>query len=259
MSSNVAIVVDQVKYENKSYWRNPLAAVFTFGFPLVLFVILVGVTRSATDKQDLGKGVHLAQYLTPSVLAYAVMSATFVFMTLTLVRQREAGVLKRMRGTPLPSWALIGGFIGNALIIASLLALVCVVFAVTVYGVSLPASHILPLIVTIAISAICFCALGLAVSTFIPNIDAAPAMVNIPFFLLVFISGTYFPVTGTMATIAGYFPLRPFTHALYYEIFNPYAAHGSGWSGHDLGSLAIWGAASVFVAIRRFQWTPRRG
>lgn len=259
MSSTVALIADQVKYENKSYWRNPLAAVFTFGFPLVLFVILVGVTKGSTDKQDLGKGVHVSQYLTPSVLAYAVMSATFVFMTLTLVRQREAGVLKRMRGTPLPAWALIGGFIGNALIIASLLSTVCVVFAVTAYGVSLPASHVLPLIVTIVIGAICFCALGLAISTFIPNVDAAPAMVNVPFFLIVFISGTYFPVTGTMAHIAAWFPLRPFTVALYYHVFDPFAASSSGWAWRQIGSLAIWGAASVFVAVRRFQWTPRRG
>jgi ABC-2 type transport system permease protein len=259
MTRNLALVGAQVRYENKSYWRNPLATVFTFAFPLVLFVILVGVTKGATDTKDLGPGVHLPQYLTPSVLAYAVMSATFVFMTLTLVRQRESGVLKRMRGTPLPAWALIGGVIGNALIIATLLSVVCVGFAVTAYGVSLPASHILPLVVTIAVGAAAFCALGVGVSSFIPNVDAAPAMVNVPFFLIVFISGTYFPVTGTMAHIASWLPLRPFTVALYYHVFNPFATHSSGWAPHQLESLALWGVGGAIVAIRRFKWAPNRG
>ena len=50
--SDVALVANQIRYEQKSYWRNPLAAGFTFLFPLVLFLILVGVTKSSTDTKD---------------------------------------------------------------------------------------------------------------------------------------------------------------------------------------------------------------
>ncbi len=105
--SDVALVATQLRYEQKSYWRNPAAAFFTFAFPLVLFFILVATAGSQRDK-DLG-GVKLAQYYTPSILSFAVMSACFLNIALNLVRQREDGVLKRMRGTPLPAWALIGG------------------------------------------------------------------------------------------------------------------------------------------------------
>jgi ABC-2 type transport system permease protein len=259
MSSDVALIGTQIKYEQKSYWRNPGAAFFTFAFPLVFFFILVGTTQGSTDKKDLGAGVNLAQYYTPSILGYAVMSACFLSIAMTLVRQREAGILKRMRGTPLPSWALIGGIIGNAVIVTTLLSVVCVVFAITVYGVSLPAAHILPVAVTIALAALTFCALGIAVSSLIPNIDSGPAIVNLPYFVMVFISGTYFPISGTMAHIAAYLPLRPFIVALYYHAFNPLTANSSGWAPHQLGSLALWGVGSTIFAIRRFQWTPRRG
>jgi ABC-2 type transport system permease protein len=258
MSSDAALIGSQVRYEQKSYWRNPLAAGFTFLFPLVLFFILVGVTQSQTDKADLGIGVHLAQYLTPSVLGYAVMSACFMSVAMTLVRQRESGILKRMRGTPVPAWAIIGGIIGNAVIVAALLSLVSIVFAVTVYGVSLPAANILPVIVTIALASVTFCALGVAVSTIIPNVDSGPAIVNVPYFLLVFISGTYFPISGTMAHIAAWLPLRPFISAMYYHDFNPLNT-GGGWAWHQLGSLALWGVGSTVYAVRRFRWTPRRG
>jgi ABC-2 type transport system permease protein len=255
MSSDVALVGMQVRYEQKSYWRNPSAAFFTFAFPLVFFVILVGAAGGGHS--SVIRGVKLSQYYTPSVLAYGVMSACFLNIALTLVRQREFGVLKRMRGTPLPSWALIGGVIGNAMIVATLLSLLCIVFAIVVYGVSLPASHILPLIVTIALAALAFCALGVAVSSLIPNLDSGPAIVNLPYFVIVFISGTYFPINGGLAKVAAYLPLRPFIVAMF-KAFDP-TNNGTAWAPHQLGSLAIWGVVATVFAVRNFRWTPRRG
>lgn len=255
MSSDFALVATQIRYEQRSYWRNPAAAFFTFAFPLVFFFILVGAAGGGHDKA-LGAAVQLKQYYTPSVLAYGVMSACFLSIALILVRQRELGILKRMRGTPLPSWALIGGIIGNAMIVATLLSVVCVGFARIVYGVHLPAAHIFPLIVTIALASLVFCALGIAVSSLIPNMDAGPAIVNLPYFVMVFISGTYFPINGTMAKIAAYLPLRPFIVAIFRD-FNPVYFGASGWSLHQLGSLALWGIGSTIFAVRRFRWTPR--
>jgi ABC-2 type transport system permease protein len=256
MSSDIALVGTQVRYEQKSYWRNPSAAFFTFAFPLVFFFILVGAAGGGHD-DVLGEGVKLAQYYTPSILAYGVMSACFLNIAMSLVRQREFGILKRMHGTPLPSWALIGGVIGNAMIVATLLSAVCIVFAIVVYGVTLPLSHVLPLAVTIALAALVFCALGVAVSSLIPNIDSGPAIVNLPFFILVFISGTYFPIDGTMAKIASYLPLRPFILAMF-KAFNPFTT-GSAWAPSQLGILVLWGIGSTIFAIRHFRWTPRRG
>jgi ABC-2 type transport system permease protein len=256
MSSDAALVGMQIRYEQKSYWRNPTAAFFTFAFPLVFFIILVGVAGGGHDADVLGTGVKLAQYYTPSVLAYGIMAACFLNVAITLVRQREFGVLKRMRGTPLPAWALIGGIIGNAMIVAALLAAVTVTFAIIVYGVSLPISHLLPLIVTIALASLVFCALGIAVSSLIPNMDSGPAIVNLPFFILVFISGTYFPINGTMEKVASYLPLRPFIVAMY-KAFNPLLV-GSAWAPRQLASLAIWGVLATLFAVRHFRWTPRR-
>jgi ABC-2 type transport system permease protein len=256
--SDLALIGSQIRYEQKSYWRNPAAAFFTFAFPLVFFFILVGLAGGQHDNKDLGAQTLLKQYYTPSVLAYAVMSACFLSIALTLVRQREFGILKRLRGTPLPSWALIGGIIGNAMIVSTLLSVVCVVFAKLVYGVKLPAAHILPLVVTIALASLVFCALGIAASSLIPNMDAGPAIVNLPYFVMVFISGTYFPISGTLAKVAAYLPLRPFIVAMFRD-FNPVYFGASGWSFHQLGSLVLWGVGSTIFAVRRFRWTPRRG
>ena len=100
-------------------------------------------------------------------------------------------------------------------------------------------------------------ALGIAASSLIPNMDAGPAIVNLPYFVLVFISGTYFPISGGLAKVAAWLPLRPFIVAMF-KAFDPRTT-GSAWSPHQLGSLLIWGVVGTVFAARHFRWTPRRG
>jgi ABC-2 type transport system permease protein len=111
--------------------------------------------------------------------------------------------------------------------------------------------------VDIMVAALAFCALGIAVSTLIPNMDAGPAIVNLPYFILVFISGTYFPVTGTLGHVANYFPLRPFILAMY-RCFDP-TNRASLWPAHDLLTVVIWGVVGAYLAARHMRWSPNRG
>jgi ABC-2 type transport system permease protein len=245
----------QIGYEQKSYWRNPAAAFFTFAFPLVFFFILTGVAGGQTDN-DLGQGVHLSQYYTPSILSYAIMSACFLSIAMNVVRKREGGILKRYRGTPLPTTALLGGFIGSAVLIALLLSVVVIFAGVVVFGVHLQAAKLPAIALIVVLAALVFCALGIAVSSLIPNDDSGPAIVNLPFFILVFISGTYFPVSGTLAKVADWFPLRPLIDGLEQQ-FLP-GAPGVNTFGHDVLVLVIWGVASTVFAVRHFKWVPNR-
>jgi ABC-2 type transport system permease protein len=253
--NDVRLLLRQIRYEQLTYWRNPASAFFTFAFPLMFFFIFASIFGSKHNG-DLG-GVKTIQYYTPSILGYAIMSACFVNIALMLSVRRDAGILKRLRGTPLPPWAFVGGIVGSSLIISAALTVVSLVFARLVYGVKLPAGHLLPVLLTILVAAIAFCAIGVAVSSLIPNADAGPAIINLPYFVLVFLSGTYFPVTGNLAKAASYFPLRPFIQALY-RSFDPHV-HGSLWAWHDVQTILIWGAVGVVVAVRRFRWEPRRG
>lgn len=260
--SELALIGTQIRYEQKSYWRNPSAAFFTFAFPMVLFFIFLSTAGQQNDKSDLGTYVHnghrvgvkLVQYYSPSILSYAVMSACFLAVALMLVRQREAGILKRMRGTPLPAWAYLGGVIGSSVIVAALLSAVCMLLAVGVYGAWFPVGHIAPLAVTIVLAALTFCALGIAVSSLIPNVDSSQAIVNLPYFVLVFISGAYFPISGGLAKVSKDLPLRPMIVSMY-KVFDPTNTGGI-WDGRDLLVLALWGVASIVFAVRNFRWTP---
>jgi ABC-2 type transport system permease protein len=120
------------------------------------------------------------------------------------------------------------------------------------FGAPLP-THWAAIAAALVLGAACFCALGVAVASLIRNAEAAPAVVQLVLFPLLFISGTYLPIHSSMLDrVAGLLPVRPFNQAL----LGPFAHH-TGFAWHSLGVLAGWGAAGALVAIRRFRWDPR--
>src|SRR5437763_9904950 len=101
------------------------------------------------------------------------------------------------------------------------------------YGLTFP-GHYSALADSLFVGAVTFTALGVMVSTFVPNADAAPAVVNAVFFPILFLSGTFFPVApdSTVARIADAFPIRHFNLAVF-DAFDPRSphgiSHGFGW------------------------------
>jgi len=168
---------------------------------------------------------------------------------------RDEGILKRMRGTPLPAWAYLAGRILHAVVIALLLVIIVAGFGALFYGVDVPWSHLPELLLTLVLGAATFCALGLALTAIVPNADAAPAVVNATILPLLFISNVFIRLDGAPAwidAISSFFPVRHFADAM----LDVYA--GSGFAWLDLGVMAAWGVAGVLVALRFFSWEPRQ-
>ncbi|MFN2569588.1 MAG: ABC transporter permease [Candidatus Dormibacteria bacterium] len=255
--SNLALVGRQVTYEQRSFWRNPASAFFTFVFPIMFLIILGSVFRTGTVQVS-GRTVASNEYYIPTLVAFGIMGSCFTNIAISMSIRRDTGVLKRLRGTPLPPWALMCGLIGSSVIISLILVGLTTAFGMLVYGVSAP-RHIAALALALATGAMCFCVLGLAMSALIPNADAAPAIVNVVFLPLVFISGTFFvvPTESFFTTIARLFPVRHFTDAVLAG-FDPAANQGQGLAGMDLLVVAVWGLAGILVTVRWFRWEPVR-
>ncbi len=126
------------------------------------------------------------------------------------------------------------------------------------YGVHGPA-HWLPFIVTLVVAMLCYSALGVGVSTLVPNADAAGPMVSLTFFILVALSGLWFPIApgSGLATFADYFPIRHLIDALVGSFTGQ--AGTPLWPWRDLGVMAIWGVGGAIVGLRRWSWSPKRG
>jgi ABC-2 type transport system permease protein len=245
----------QIYYEQLSFWLNPIGAIFTVGFAVV-FLVLLGAT-AGTSRISFYGNIRTIQYYVPGFVAYGVMATCFNSLTVTLVVRRETGLLKRLRLSPLPTWAMLAGIAGNALLISAIQVALLLTIGRLGYSVVLP--HNVPaLVVALLVGVICFSALGVATSTLIPNQEAAGPVVGIVFFVLLFLSGLWYPLQSgsILARISAYFPIRHLITAT----FAPFNSQPgvTGWAWGDIETMAIWGVAGVIVALRRWRWAPRR-
>src|SRR5690349_19434162 len=123
-------------------------------------------------------GLTAAQFYTPAIVAFSIVNACFTSLAMTTVAVREEGILKRIRGTPMPSLVYLTARICHSVLIGLLLVVVVSAFGALVYAVPFPWDQIPMLVLVLLLGSACFCALGLAISGFVPNERAAPAVVN---------------------------------------------------------------------------------
>lgn len=221
----------------------------------MLFVLFASIFNGS--KESALGGIKGIDYYTPTITAYGVMSACFVNLAITATFRRDQGLLKRVRGTPLSPLGYLGGLVANAVVISVILAVIIIAFGVGAYGASPPRDWV-GLVVTVLVGAAVFCVLGFATTALIPNADAAPAIVNLIFFVLIVISGGFFPIASTSvrSQIAQVFPLRHFIDATF-AAFDP-RRNVSAFPWSDVGIMAAWGAAGLVVATRWFRWEARK-
>ena len=250
----------QVRWEQKQFWRNPPAAVFTFVFPLMLLFIFSVLFSNERDNNLPGNPKFVQVYV-PAIVGFGLISACYTNLGFTLCLRREQGILKRKRGTPLSATQYIGGMIGNVLIISVILSVITIVVGVMVFGITFPhvGERLLTLIIVLLAGAFCFSAWGVAISTLVPNEEAAPAIINIVLFPLLFISGTFARVKPDSGVdrVAQLFPIRHLNKAL--EAIFRQDTTGEAWRPRYLLALFGWGAAGIVVSLARFRWEPRAG
>jgi hypothetical protein len=94
------LLLRQVRYQNKLFLRNPFSAFFALAFPL-MFLLLFG---SLNGNEPIGArgGIRFAQFLTPGLLVFAVVSTCYTGLAVGVAMNRDLGILKRIRGTPCP-------------------------------------------------------------------------------------------------------------------------------------------------------------
>ena len=254
--SAVALVAHQFRYDQKVFWRNPASVFFTVLLPLIFLFIFATIFGNEDIEE---RGVKTTTYYVPAIISLAVISATTQSLAINLTEDRERGLLKRIRGTPLPAPVFVAGRVGNSLVVSLLMVVLVALIGKLVYDVSLPDQTIPAVVITLAVGAFSFCCLGFALTALIPSEDAAPAISNAVVLPLYFISGVFIPdseIPSGVLQVADVFPIRHFFEAF----FTAWDPNTTG-SGIELGHLAIvaaWGVAGLALALRAFRWEPRR-
>ena len=245
---DVALTLRQAVYVNRAFWRNPAAAFFTFAFPLIFLVIFTTIF-----------GREAARFFTAGILTLSIVSATFTNIAMSVTLAREEGILKRVRGTPLPPFAYLAARMLHAVAIGLVLAVIVMAYGALAARVEVPWAGLPTLAAALIVGSAALCALGLAVSSVIPNADAAPAVVNAAVLPLYFISNVFTPadqLPGWLDALSRAFPVRHLADA----VASVYAAAPGApeLPALELAVVAAWGIGAALFAARFFRWEPRR-
>jgi ABC-2 type transport system permease protein len=248
VADTLALAWHQYRLERRMFWRNPTAAFFNFVLPL-LFLALFGAIF-AGDRKNL-------EVIVPGIAGLSIMSTTFTALAMNMTFLREQGVLKRMRGTPLPSGAYLAGIAANAVTNAFVQVAIVVLAGRAVFGIGWPRDG-LALVVFVAAGVVCLAALGVAWSHVIPNFDAAPAYVNIVFLPVIFISGVFYDAHEGPQFLRDIGAALPLTHII--DGLSGAMVKGTGLADHvsDMVVIAVWAIAGLVLAVRGFSWESRR-
>ena len=251
----MSMTATQVRYVNKAFWRNPARAFFTFAFPLMFLVIFTSLLGNGTVQIG-SLTVKQSTYYVAAMAAFGVITACFNNIALTVAFQRDAGILKRTNGTPLPGWAFLASRVVHATLVAVLLVLVTAAFGRLAYSAHLPTGTTLAeFAVMVLVGAASFCALGLAITAAMPNADAANAIVFATIMPLLFLSGIFIPFGNNapewILWIARIFPVRHFADGMQAGFL------GTPFHWSDVVMVAAWGLAGLLLAVRYFRWEPR--
>lgn len=255
--SRLRLLTHQLRYDQKLFWRNPASVFFSVALPLI-FLLLLGAVFGEAGDRDERYGLLADQYLVPAIMTLGIVSATFVNIAIGITFERELGVLKRMRGTPLPTSVFVASRIASAVVNATLIAVAIMLVGALVYGVGITGARLAGVAVATVAGSVAFCALGFALSIVIPNQSAAPGITNVIVLPLYFVSGVFGDASGLpdwLATVGEVFPIQHLG-ALLFETFSP-GAGTIGFHAGDLAIVAAWGAAAFVVAILKFRWDPR--
>src|SRR5580658_3743387 len=165
------MVARQVRYEQLSFWLNPLGAFFTLGFSTIFLIMLGSIAGNSKTGSGYGE-VLLHQYYLATFLAYGIMAACFTVLAQQLVNRREMGLLKRLRLSPVPTWSMLSAIFLSTMVVALLQVGILLAVGALGFGDYLPA-HSLPFIVTIVVGMLSFTGMAVGASTLVPNADAA--------------------------------------------------------------------------------------
>lgn len=243
----------RVRLEQLGFWRNRQRAFFSFMMPVVLLILL-----GELDRHAVYSGIRVINWQVPGLLTFGLATAIYNNLAVAVTEQRESGVLKRLRATPLPRGAFVFGQVGSSLIVGACLTVVFVVAARLLFAIGLPISHVLAFTVTVLAGAACFAALGLAVTALIRDAESAVPVANATYIPVALVSGLFFPGQGGppwLVTATRAMPMRALAEALHTSLSG---APGPGFSPERLAVVLGWAAAGAALAGIFFRWTPTR-
>ncbi len=248
---SASLLGHELRAQQRIFWRNREAAFFTFALPLI-FIVLLGSVYGDNDID----GVSAATYLLAGMIGYGIAATAFAGLAISMVIRRESGVLKRVRGTPMPTSAYLAAVIGSVFVVLGIQLGGLLLLGRYVVDADWPSSFGI-LIGSVILGTASFAALGLAITAAIRSDEGASAVVNAIFLPMAFISGVFFSTNTLPDFLEAISQILPLTMLL--ELIRAAFLDDASTAEYagSIGGLVGWGICGLVAAIRWFRWEPR--
>ena len=249
MSRTIRLAAGQALVEQRSFWRSAEYALFTFVFPLMI-LLLIGAANVGSDLP--GTHIKNTTVFVPGILAFGVIVAAYVNLGSKVAVLRHDGVLKRIRTTPLPTAAYLGGLLASTVATAICITACTGLIGWLAFGASPRPGGLAALGTGLTLGIVCFATLGLAISSVITSAESAGPVAYASFLPIAIISGVFDPTfTGLpqwLSRVVDAFPVK----ALAQLLQGAYTVRP--FPGWDLVNLGLWTAAGAGFVVWRFRW-----
>jgi len=263
-AGTIALGLARGGVELKTFFRQREAVVFTFSLPVVLLVIL-GTLFSG---EVAGTGITVGTLFTAGMIAAGIASTSFVNLGISIATDRDDGTLKRLRGAPMPAASYFVGKVVLVLVASLAEAAIVVGIGWLLFDLALPAEPGLWMTFAwVFLLGVTACSLlGIAASSLARSARSAPAVMNLPYLVLMFVSGIYFiPLSSLpqwLIHIGSLFPFKWMAQG-FRSVFLPDAltvqeVAGAWEHGRVALVLAAWCIGGLVLCLTTFRWRSRR-
>ncbi|MEH1101506.1 ABC transporter permease [Micromonospora sp. CPCC 205561] len=257
-----ALSLRQGRLEITQFLRSRESVVFTMGFPVIMILIF-----AAIFSDEIAPGVSYTQYFVTGMIATGLMTVSFQNLGIWIPIERDRGVLKRYRGTPMPKWVWFAGKVIMVVAIGIAETVLLLAVSVALFDLELPGTAAKWLtfgwVSVLGVTACTLC--GIAISSLARTARSGSAVVTPVALVLQFISGVFFVFTELptwMQQVAALFPLKWMCQGLR-SVFLPeaFGAREPGGS-FELDRVALvlvaWCVIGLVLCLTTFRWTTRR-
>jgi ABC-2 type transport system permease protein len=262
LPSPVRIGFSRVIPELKMFYRRPEQVVLTFSMPAVICLLLGSIFSARLPGTDISTGTVIAA----SMLAYGILSTSFINLGISIAADRETGALRRLRGTPATASSYFIGKIMLVAIASVAEAVILLAVGVLAFRLHLPTdvSGWFTLIWVFVLGIVSCSLLGIFVSNLANNALSAAVLTNGPAVSLQFVSGTYVPLMvlpAWMLIVGSFFPVKWMAQGFRSVLLPPqmvaFEPAGSWEHGRIFLVLTAWSVVGLLACLRVFRWSDR--
>lgn len=238
-----AILLREIRGELLSTWRMPGFVLPTLLFPALFYTLFALL-------MPLGQGVHMPTWLLATHGVFGIMAPALFGFGARVASERGEGWLRLKRVVPLPPSLALLARCAMAMLFAFVVFAILATLAGAFGGVQLERVDWLLLAMTLVFGALPFCALGLALGLWLSP-QAAPAVVNLVYLPMAFLSGLAIPLMVFPAWLQSFATLLPPYH-LSAIALHVVGAQSSGtlW----LHVAVLLACTAMFLVIAAFGW-----